>query len=62
MQLPDVEEHPGMFLHADQLRARLILRHLLKAWEPRGPTAPQTSSDEMGFTGGGFRNAQVSCQ
>lgn len=35
---PDVEECPGMFLHMDRLRTGLIVRHLLTACEPQGPT------------------------
>lgn len=35
---PDVEGCPGMFLHAGQLRTRLILRHLLRAREPQRST------------------------
>lgn len=38
---PDVEERPCMFSHVGQLRTRLILRHLLIAWEPRAPANVQ---------------------
>lgn len=49
-----------MFLHACLLRARLILRHLLTACEPQGPT-----DIKRALCGGipwrGFRNAGVFC-
>lgn len=51
---------PGMFLHACRLRAGLILKHLLTACEPQGPTDIKRALCN-GIPWRGFRNAGVSC-
>lgn len=57
------EERPGVFMRAGQGSARWILRHLLTAREPQGPTNMGQALlkwDSLGV-GRGFRRAGVSC-